>query len=199
MRLLASILLAAYTLVASMAPAHAHRLRVFATVESGAVSGYAYFVGGARAQGATVLFRDGAGRTLHRDATDAQGVFRWTPPKPQTIRITVDAGEGHAATITLGAERFSGADDFNPGEAAARVADAAEPDGAELSDDVLAHIEKHVEAAVARQVRPLLEAYEAAEARLRFNDIVGGVGMIVGVAGAAMWAAARRKTKGTEA
>jgi len=41
MRLLASILLAAYTLVASMAPAHAHRLRVFATVENGAVSGYA--------------------------------------------------------------------------------------------------------------------------------------------------------------
>lgn len=199
MKAVASVLLALYAMFASMAPAHAHRLRVFATVESGVVSGYAYFVGGARAQGATVVFRDAGGRSLHRAATDTQGAFRWTPAKPQTIRITVDAGEGHAATITIGAERFSSAEEFNPGEAAARMADAGDPDGPDVSDDVLAHIEKHVEAAVARQMRPLLEAYEAAEARLRFNDIVGGIGMIVGVAGAAMWAASRRKEKGTGA
>ena len=54
-------------------------------------------------------------------------------------------------------------------------------------------IEAAVDAAVARQTRPLMEAFEAMETRLRFNDIVGGIGMIVGLAGAALWAMARRK------
>lgn len=196
MKMLASLLFAIVLTLGSLVPAHAHRLRVFATVEAGAVVGYAYFVGGGRAKSAAVLVRDNAGRTVYRDTTDADGAFRWTPPKPQTLRISVDAGEGHVATITLGVERFSALDDVNPGEAAAR-AEVAEHDdeaGAELSEAALAHLEKQVEAAVARQIRPLLEAYEAAEARLRFNDIVGGIGMIVGVAGAALWAASRRKS-----
>jgi nickel transport protein len=38
---------------------------------------------------------------------------------------------------------------------------------------------------------------DLAEGRLRFNDIAGGIGMIVGLAGAGLWAAARRRdTKG---
>jgi nickel transport protein len=49
-----------------------------------------------------------------------------------------------------------------------------------------------VDAAVARQLRPLLEAYEAAEGRTRFNDIMGGIGMIMGLAGLALWGSTRR-------
>ena len=48
---------------------------------------------------------------------------------------------------------------------------------------------------MSRQTRPLLEALERAEARLRFNDVAGGVGMIVGLVGAALWASSRRRAK----
>jgi nickel transport protein len=49
-----------------------------------------------------------------------------------------------------------------------------------------------VDTAVARQIRPLLEAQAEADGRVRFNDVMGGIGMIVGLAGAALWASARR-------
>jgi nickel transport protein len=56
-------------------------------------------------------------------------------------------------------------------------------------------VDRSVDRAVSRQVRPLLEAYEAADGRARLNDIAGGVGMIVGIAGIAMWAASRRRSR----
>jgi nickel transport protein len=54
-------------------------------------------------------------------------------------------------------------------------------------------VEAQVDRAVARQVQPLLEAYDQAEARVRFNDVMGGIGMIVGLAGAGLWALSRRR------
>jgi nickel transport protein len=51
--------------------------------------------------------------------------------------------------------------------------------------------------AVARQTRPLLEALERAEARLRFNDVAGGIGTIVGLVGLGLWASARRRRDGS--
>jgi nickel transport protein len=53
-------------------------------------------------------------------------------------------------------------------------------------------IDRSVDRAVSRQVRPLLEAFSVADSRIRFNDIVGGIGMIFGLAGVAMWMSARR-------
>lgn len=199
MKLIAAVL----TLLAvAFAPfsAEAHRLRIFATVEAGEVVGYAYFVGGARARGALVVFSDAKDRELHRAKADEKGAFRWRPPAPLSLKVTVDTGEGHKASVMLPATRFSEAGDApaaNTAIASARGSDAADAfatrASAELSPEIAAALERRVEEAVARQIRPLLEAYEAAEARLRFNDIVGGIGMIIGVAGAALWVAARRK------
>ncbi|MBX9757394.1 MAG: hypothetical protein K2Y29_01370 [Beijerinckiaceae bacterium] len=166
-------------------PAHAHRLRVFATVEQGGISGYAYFVGGARAKGASVVFRDQGDRELHRASADAQGAFVWKPEAQQTIKVVVDAGEGHVATLVMDRARFLG------GRAA--VDEQEREENSMLTSTQRDMIEASVDAAVARHARPLMEAFEAMEARLRFNDIVGGIGMIMGIAGAAMWALSRRK------
>lgn len=187
MRTSAAALLAICVLVLLAAtPAHAHRLRIFATVEQGEITGYAYFVGGARAKGASVVFRDERDRELHRLSTDDKGAFRWKPEQPQTIRIVVDAGEGHVGRVTIEQRRFSGRAALDSEAGDDGETDTASPLQREM-------IEAAVDEAVARQVRPLLEAFEAMEARTRFNDIMGGIGMIIGVAGAAMWALARRK------
>ncbi|MFN3891846.1 MAG: hypothetical protein ACK4MV_15740 [Beijerinckiaceae bacterium] len=188
MRRLAPIIAALLLAVLAAAPAQAHRLRVFATVEQGEITGYAYFVGGARANGASVVFRDRDERELHRTSADARGAFKWRPEQPQTIRIVVDAGEGHVGSLTIDRARFSGRRaEGDPGdEEQAVAAETLLP----AQRDV---IEAAVDAAVARHVRPLLEKFEAMETRTRFNDIVGGIGMIIGVAGAAMWALSRRK------
>ncbi|PWR22992.1 cobalamin biosynthesis protein CbiM [Zavarzinia aquatilis] len=167
-------------------PAAAHRLKLFATIEGGTISGYAFFIGGGRPEGATIVIRDAAGTEVHREVTDGEGRFTWTPPAPGSFVVTVDAGDGHAADIRLGEERFG------PTVSAPTT---TMPTAQALPADTAA-IEAAVDRAVARQIRPLLEAYDEAEGRVRFNDIVGGIGMIVGLAGAALWASSRRRGKG---
>jgi nickel transport protein len=181
-----SFLLALLLLMAAMSPAAAHRLKLFATVEAGAIVGYAFFVGGGRPAMAMLLVRDANGTEVHRGGTDAAGAFRWQPPAVATYRLVVHAGDGHSASTTITADRLGGV--ASPPALAAPVTDLA-PAGAPCAAGDLAAL---VDAAVARQVAPLLEAHAAAEARLRFNDVVGGIGMILGLGGIWAWAAARR-------
>ena len=183
-------------------PALAHRLRLYAHVDDGVVSGFAFFVGGGRARYAEIFFRDASGRNLHVGRTDHEGAFVFTPSQPQDVVIIVNSGDGHAAEASLPLERF-----------AARATPQAQPEsepvvqgeaGAPLLIDTgsalrpadLSLIERKVEAAVARQIGPLLEAYTLAEGRVRFNDVMGGIGMITGLAGIALWASSRRRRDG---
>ncbi|NBC33331.1 MAG: cobalamin biosynthesis protein CbiM [Alphaproteobacteria bacterium] len=195
------------------APAEAHRLRVFATVEGGSVSGYGFFIGGGRPAHVAIRAAAPDGAAIFRGETDGGGRFAFpAPPVPTALTITLDAGDGHVASTTLAAHRFGPAP---PAEAATASAvnglpgsalqltagDAARPpnpdgEGLTVSHEALQMlIDRSVEAAVARQIRPLLESYAAAEGRLRFNDIAGGIGMIVGLAGIALWVSARNRLR----
>jgi nickel transport protein len=164
-------------------PASAHRLKLFATLEDGVISGYAFFVGSGRAHGAAISVKTAAGAELVALTTNETGAYSWKTPAPQTYRLTASTGDGHLADAIIDASRFSGASAENPPDTTSDAPAAA------LSQ---AQIERAVDVAVARQVRPLMEAYEAAEGRTRFNDIMGGIGMIIGLAGLALWASAKR-------
>lgn len=178
-------LLVLVLLLATAVPASAHRLKLFATVEDGTIVGYAFFVGGGRPAGAALVIRDDAGAEVHRGATGGEGAFHWRPPAAATYRLSVDAGDGHNASATITADRLGGT--ASPSSPAISQP-ATSPAGCTDSD--LAAL---VDAAVARQVAPLLLAHAEAEARLRFNDIVGGIGMILGLGGVWVLAAARRR------
>lgn len=197
-------------LIATSGPASAHLLKVFARVDDGAVAGFGFFVGGGRPQGATVIMRDAEGKELWRGVPDKKGNFSWRPEKPVALTVILDARDGHIAEAKIAAERFGG-------EAPAAAAAADGPRGAEPTNDPATgppagcprtvdatQIDRIIDKAVARQVEPLLEAYEVASGRARFNDVIGGIGMIVGLAGIGMWAASRRRNRpppdvGTEA
>jgi nickel transport protein len=165
-------------------PASAHRLKLFATLESGVISGYAFFVGSGRAQAAAISVKDATGKEVATLTTDGAGAYSYKTPAPQTYHLTVNTGDGHSADAVIDAARFSGA--------AAPETDSDENAEANAPALSQAQIERAVDAAVARQIKPLIEAYELAEGRTRFNDIMGGIGMIIGLAGIALWASARR-------
>ena len=156
-------------------PAEAHRLRVFAIVEDGTIRGHAFFVGGGRPAGARVAILDDT-TVLHEMRTVAAGGFRWRAPVNGPITVRVDTGDGHGASGLVGA---------------VPAPETAPAPRARLDPA----IEAAIEAAVARQTAPLVEAMLANDARLRFNDVVGGVGMIVGLAGIALWATVRARGK----
>lgn len=159
-----SLLLALLLLGAATAPSHAHRLKLFATMEGDTVTGYAYFADGDRPKAAQVFINDAEGKEVFRGDTDDRGNFSWQAPRPGVWTVSIDGQEGHMTSLT--------------------VANTEETP-----------LEQMVERAVARQVQPLREAIEAAEGRVRFNDVMGGIGMIVGLAGIALWFSARSKRK----
>jgi len=168
--------------------ADAHRLKLFATLEDGTISGYAFFVGSGRAQDADLRITDANGKEVAALRTDAKGAYSWKAPSVQTYRLIANTGDGHVADTTMDAKRFAGL--------TVEVSDTIDEDEKAPAGNISAvQIERIVDAAVARQMRPLIEAYEAAEGRTRFNDIMGGIGMIIGLAGLSLWAQARRREK----
>ena len=203
-RFLAAAIAAALFLVSG--PAMAHRLKLFTSVENGVISGYGFFIGGGRATAASIIFRNISGRELHRVTVDAKGEFRWKPPEPQDVKVILNAGDGHTVETTIVAGRLasagapaSGSTDRARDAASTDAESAAKAPAAVSQQQIAAMVERKVDEAVARQIKPLLEAYAKAEGRVRFNDIIGGIGMIIGLAGIALWATGRRRKSGTDA
>lgn len=180
-RLLLPLLLA----LALAGPAQAHRLKVFATVEGAEAKGYAFFIGGGRAEQTPWVAKDAAGSRIAEGTTDGEGRFAFpvSPPPTSDITVTVDTREGHIASATLPAARFGGV-------VTAASKPAIETPAAPATDAPLAAL---VEAAVQRQVEPLMEQIDRMESRLRFTDMLSGVFLILGLAGMGLWARGRRR------
>lgn len=165
--------LVAFALCGGVPPALAHKMKVFATADGATISGYVYFGGGGRAMGARVeATADGA--PVYAGVTDDEGRFAFPIGARADYRIAVDGGDGHAAEATVPA------------------ADLPEASSA-VAAPVAADLEALVERAVARQVRPLREQIDAYEEKVRWHDVLGGLGAIVGVAGLAYGLTARRR------
>ena len=185
------LLLAIVLGLLSIQPALAHKLKVFATVEGEAVTGYAFFIGGGRAQGAKWRAVEGDDMPLGEGRTDAEGRFSLVPPGPVAadIRITVDTEEGHIASATLPVARFGGTVAETPDTT---MTTAAAPAGDTAPAPTSEETARLVEAAVQRQVEPLLERIEAMDSRLRYTDMLSGLFLIAGLAGMALWALGRK-------
>jgi len=183
------------------APAAAHSLKLFVTVDGMVVSGHGFFVGGGRPQGVAVKIRDADGRDLYDGRTDANGAFAWTAPAPAAYTVLLDTGDGHFTRAEVAADRFVGGGPAPAPAGPAATPEPAKPNG--MQPPVVAaspgsgvsagEIEAAVDRALARRLGPLVEAQERSESRLRFADIMGGIGMIVGLAGLGAWAMARRR------
>ncbi|MBU1174625.1 MAG: cobalamin biosynthesis protein CbiL [Alphaproteobacteria bacterium] len=171
-------------------PVAAHSLRVFAAIEGNAVSGYAFFIGGGRAKDTPWNAVDEAGREIGAGRTGADGAFRFTIPEPiiSDITVTVDTQEGHFAATVLKAARFGAGETAAP--AAVPATSAAAVSSSEPPEAGSAAL---VEAAVQRQVAPLMQRIEEMDARLRFADILAGIFLIIGLAGIGLWARSLRK------
>lgn len=169
-------------------PAEAHRLKLFAQVTGETIAGYGFYIGGGRPEGADLVVATPDGKEVSRLKTGTDGGFSFTPPTPGRYRLTLSGGDGHLATVDVSTDGTPTA-----GQA---VKTPTAPTTA-LPDDLGARIAQAVDAAVARQIRPLLEAYDAADGRVRFNDLIGGLGWIAGLAGLWAWFRSRRSDHGS--
>lgn len=186
-------------------PALAHKLQVFAFAEGARIGGSAYFAGGGAASGARIEVLDEDGNKLAELAPDGEGRFVYFAQAPVDHLIRAVTGDGHQAEWRVTAAELAAG--FGPEGSIVGAAPRLDHD--DLSAIVEIHaspipaasaatldtaLESAIERAVARQIRPLREQLVAAEDRVRFQDILGGIGYIMGLTGLALWWASRRRS-----
>ena len=178
-------LLAFLALLLFAAPVQAHKLKVFASAEGAVIVGTAYFSGGGKAMGIGGVVQAPDGTLAGTVRTDQDGAFRFTATSRMDHTITMDAGDGHVASTVVPAAELP----LSLPAGQASIAAAPAPVAAASPADLDA-----VEAAVARQIRPLRQQLDAYEDKVRLHDVMGGIGTIFGLFGVAAWASARRRS-----
>ncbi len=180
-----------FLILLSPSPVLAHSMEVFATVEGKTIQGRANFHDGTPARNADVKAFDPAGEEIGRTKTDEQGKFSLEARFRCDHRLLVDTNDGHGVEYTILAKSLP-ADLPSRGRSDA-TADQVHADAGvdqehtqesallkDIHDDVDALQDQLHRCQYSMQAQ--LDQYEH---RIRFRDILGGIGFIVGLAGAA--------------
>lgn len=194
------IALAVALLLSCADAALAHRVNIFAWLEGDNVAVECSFRRNAPVRGGTVTVFDDTGAELLRGLTDADGRFFFPVPQAARrghgLRIRINAGEGHQNEWRMEAAEFSGlapavgtASATAPAPVPARTETQPEQP-VSLTREELAAI---VNGALERQLAPLRRELAARnEEGPRLQDIIGGLGWIMGLVGAGLYFARRR-------
>lgn len=180
--------------------AQAHKIKIFAMAEGAVVNGYAYAPGGVRLPHDKVEVFDGNKQKLGEVETDANGAFSFSPSKRSDLHFEMDTGDGHRTSFVVHASELpdslptdlTGA--VNPPSATPPPA-TARPATVTASQEELVAL---IDVTVARNIRSLREQIESYEEKVRFHDIMGGIGYIMGLAGIAAYLLAGKKNDGSK-
>jgi nickel transport protein len=127
-----------------------------------------------------------------------EGAFHFPATVRVDHRLIADAGAGHVAEFTVTAEELP---DTLPGKTLeplfkeALVVNAvttAQAPPLPMTKTAAVSLQRMIERSVARQIRPLREQLDAYEAKVRWHDVLGGIGYILGIAGVACYWLGRR-------
>ena len=178
--------------------AQAHKIKIFAMTEGATVTGYAYAPGGVRLPNNKVTVLGQNNEKLAELTTDAQGNFSFTPKKRSDLHFEMDTGDGHRTSFLIQAEELPTTLPTDKTVAPKQVTKPQPPSTKPVaattpSQDELATM---IDLAVARNIRPLREQIEAYEQKVRFHDILGGIGYILGLAGIAAYLGAGKTKDG---
>jgi len=190
------------------ASAFAHKLYVFAQVDGTTIQGRAYFPGDVPAQKSTVIARDASGRELGRTMTDDAGKFTFTVREHVDYHLAAETPDGHGGQYVVHAAELpdslpadvpttdrgshvatnyplSGPESQATDHAGVPAASAGkESDPAAVGAQLIE---------LRKQIQELRQQIFDSDERLRFRDILGGIGFILGLAGVAFYMKARQR------
>jgi len=197
------VVLGAALLCAASSIAYAHKVNVFAYVEGDQVYIQGYFSDGTKAKNSDVAVYTQDGHEFAKGQTNENGEFAFpTRGKSQALRIVLNAGMGHQASYDIPTDEMadvSAALDADPAVATDPQATQAgvdkSPVGASESGASAQPSEAMVRKAVAEGVLPLAREISELKERRGFSDIVGGIGLIVGILGVFAYIKARQETR----
>jgi nickel transport protein len=194
----------------SASQALAHHVVVFATVKGKTIEGEVFYQGGSAAAQVPVTILGTGNQKLGETETDETGKFSFAPSVRCDMRFVADAGMGHRGEYLLKQEELppdlppadtsagSSGGDTMPGDTPLAHDHSASdhehphphthPDEADHVHDVPVTTED-----IGRQVMMIRQDLNQLQQKLRFQDILGGIGYIVGIMG--VWAYLSNRAK----
>ncbi|NMM43071.1 cobalt ABC transporter permease [Rhodospirillaceae bacterium KN72] len=194
----------AFAILLAASPAQAHKVIASVFRSGTAIEGEIGFSNGDMAANHLVEVFDAVGNKIGETQTDDEGFFTFTPTEPVTHVFRADLGAGHVAEVAMEASEIAtllgkaeaAAAELAQEQAVESAVQKAAPGGAAVVVAALTEEEKEAIADVVRdEVRPLRREIAAYKEHNNFQNILGGVGYIVGLFGVAFYVAARRKVK----
>ncbi|MGN7612764.1 hypothetical protein ACQZV8_11845 [Magnetococcales bacterium HHB-1] len=178
-------------LVAS--PAWSHKLKLFAMPVGEYIEGTVYFIGGIPAVNLPVKVESPKGTPRFKLQTDAKGLFTFPFQPGMDHFIRADSGDGHRAELLLSAQELTPASHAAPSKptSATTVSSSDSPS----TSSTAGCTSQEISAMIAQQIQPLRHQLNAYEDRVRLQDILGGIGYIIGLAGIALWHQNRHRKK----
>jgi nickel transport protein len=201
-RLLAGLASTALCCLLTLAPAHAHKVTVFAWAEGDRVFTESKFSGGKMVKDGKVEVFDSSGSLLLEGRTDDNGTFAFKAPVIADLKIVLTAGMGHRNSWLLSAA------ELGKGEPAgdAIAAFSAEAAGVDQRDEMgppsaeAGLTAREIEAIVARQleekITPLARMVAASQEKgPTIGEILGGLGYILGLVGLGAYVRYRKESR----
>ena len=186
---------------------HAHKLRIFAWPEGEIIYGETAFSGNRQPKSAEITVQDAASHTvLLTTRTDEQGKFNFTVPQKAVeehldLLLVVNAGEGHRGEWPLPAAEYlvlteppMVADIKNSTSTIAKPSPSLPADSANTVSVDEQLLRRIVDEELEKKLAPL--KYMLAESRENkpgLQDILGGIGYILGLAGLFAWIKANKQ------
>ena len=181
------------------APAFAHKLRVYAHLKGTLIQGRVYFPGDVPARKIDVIARDPSGRELDRTTTDDDGKFTFTAREHVDHYLVAETSDGHGGgPYIVYAAEFSGRlpakgpATESGSQVASQTTDVRVPTASTGNENEQATVTLQL-TELRTQLDKLRQQIFKSDERLRFRDILGGIGFILGLAGVAFYMKARQR------
>jgi len=176
------LFLASILVISTPLPAFAHKVIIFAWVEGDTVFTESKFSGGKRAINAQVQVFDREDKQLLEGKTNNKGEFSFKIPKLTDLRIVLTAGTGHKGEWTIPESEIQ--------EVAALLEKkkAEEPSQTTAVGLTKEEIKDLIDDSLDRKLRPIVRMMTESQSKgPSVNEIVGGIGYIVGLMGVALY------------
>jgi len=208
-RLYFFVLLSVFMLFFYTGNAFAHKVIIFAWVEGDTVYTESKFSGGKKAKGANVLVYDSNDHLLLEGKTDNNGEFSFKTPQKTALKIVLNAGMGHMNKWDISADEFmqeSPETDANnlaedtgsksTAKISKKPADikTIKPAPDEYTQITKKQLQKIIDVSLDNKLRPVIKMLsDMQNSKPHINEVIGGIGYIIGLAGIAAYFSNRKK------
>jgi len=192
--------------------AQAHRVNIFCWTDSGRISCEASFPDGSPVSGGSILVRSKqTGERLLEARTGEQGQISFSVPDQAVqngwdLEVLLDASMGHQASWIVRADELGlkepadseAAGTAASGERGAEPSDTAQQQAREAHQPQLdkEQLEAIVSRAVSREMVPVKKQIQSLkQERVSIQDVLGGLGYILGLMGLALYFKSRRAAR----